>query len=192
MEPGCVAENRGPVDHSRLQGVEGRVGTVVDHVRRAHRSGFFHIVKPQPLSAAQDAVRGNAVAAQVVDTGVGHPVVRQAGDEFAVEAEVGQRYGDIGLASAVAGAEEVGLVETQEVGRREPHHDFPESNDLLFVHNFLVVGLTKVRKKPGRWTGLFRRNRVVLQSLRGFSSRFPVFPAATAAKGGGCESPKEP
>lgn len=56
------------------------------------------------------------VAAQVVDAGVGYPVVRQAGDEFALQAVVGQRYGDVGLASAVAGAEEVRLVETQVVG----------------------------------------------------------------------------
>ena len=148
VEPRGDAEDSVPVDHPRLQGVEGRVGAVVYDVRRAHRGGLLHVVNPEPLAAAQDGVRPYAVAAQVVDAGVGHPVVRQAGDEFALQAVVGQRYGDVGLASAVAGAEEVRLVETQVVGRRETQHDLPEGNDLLSVHDFCEIGVTNIHKKP--------------------------------------------
>ena len=82
---------------------KAELGRVVYDVRRAHRGGLLHVVNPEPLAAAQDGVRPYAVAAQVVDAGVGHPVVRQAGDEFALQAVVGQRYGDVGVASAVAG-----------------------------------------------------------------------------------------
>ena len=148
VEPRGAAEDSVPVDHPRLQGVEGRVGAVVYDVRRAHRGGLLHVVNPEPLAAAQDGVRPYAVAAQVVDAGVGHPVVRQAGDEFALQAVVGQRYGDVGLASAVAGAEEVRLVETQVVGRRETQHDLPEGNDLLSVHDFCEIDSTNIHKKP--------------------------------------------
>jgi len=106
------------------------------------REGFVMAAVGDDRAAVVERFRIDRVAqdpAQVVDAGVGHPVVRQAGDEFALQAVVGQRYGDVGLASAVAGAEEVRLVETQVVGRREPQHDLPEGNDLLSVHDFCEI-----------------------------------------------------
>ena len=136
VEPRSTVEEAAPVYHPRAEGVEGRVGTVVDDVGGAHGCGLLHIIKSQPLAAAEDAVGSDAVAAQVVEAGIGHAVLGQAGDEFAAEPEIGQRNGHVGFAAAVAGAEQVGLVETQIVGRREPQHDLSESDDFLVVHGF--------------------------------------------------------
>ena len=108
-------------------------------------SGLLVIRAHVPFAlAALLAVAGATLIGYVI----GYPVVRQAGDEFALQAVVGQRYGDVGLASAVAGAEEVRLVETQVVGRRETQHDLPEGNDLLSVHDFCEIGVTNIHKKP--------------------------------------------
>ena len=81
------------------------------------------------LTVALPVISAMGVEACVLPTAVLSTHVRKAGDELGVEAVVGQRHGNVGLAAAEGGVELPGLAEAQITGRGKPEHDLSESND---------------------------------------------------------------
>ena len=102
---------------------DGRVRTVVDHLRRTHRSSGFEVVDPDTVPAPGDEVGLHAVFAQRIDGRLSDLMLREFRHEVGVVAVVGTRDGHVGLAAAVDDVERIGLYETGVPRRRKTQHD---------------------------------------------------------------------
>ena len=101
-----------------------RMGTVVNHLRRTHRSTRLKVIDAHTVAAAGDEIGLHAVFAQRIHRRLADLVLRELRDEISLVAVVGARNGYVGLAAAINDVERIGLNETRIAGRRKTQHDF--------------------------------------------------------------------
>src|SRR5690606_39767357 len=107
------------------------VRAVVDDRRGALARAGLGEVDADALAAADDGAGLHALGAEGADGGVANRVLRQLRDVPAVEPEVREAHGHVGLAAAERRLEVRRLEEPLVAGRAQPQHDFPERHDLL-------------------------------------------------------------
>ena len=73
----------------------------------------------------------DVVAAQHAHSALAHTVVGDHAEEGAVDAQIGQSQGDVGLAAAIAGLEAGGHADLFVVRRCEPQHDLADGDEFL-------------------------------------------------------------
>jgi hypothetical protein len=104
---------------------------IVEDRRGPLAGADFRVVDPDPAAAAHDAIGPYPLGAQRPDGRITNRVVRQRGDVHALEAELREADGDIGLAAAERRDQEWRLKEALESRRAQPEHDLAERHDLL-------------------------------------------------------------
>jgi hypothetical protein len=129
VEPVHALEDGIPVEVSGGSQLNGGVGAVIDADGTTLRSALLVEVDANAIAAAGDLAGVNAVAAQAVHSGLTDGMGGQLGNEGCVDAVVGQRNGNIGLAAAEAELQIVGLNEALIVERLQTDHQFAKSND---------------------------------------------------------------
>ena len=129
VEPIHALEDLLPIEIGRLCQLDGAVGTVVDADRTTLRSALLVVVDTNAVTATGDHAGVNAVAAQAVDSGLTDGVCGQLSDESCVQAVVGQRNSNVGLAAAEAELQVVGLNEALIVERLQTDHQLAKSNN---------------------------------------------------------------
>ena len=105
---------------------------VIDAGVRTLRGADLEEVGAQTVALTHDARDVDADAREAPERAVADAVLRHDGDEGGMVSLVCQRERDIGLRTAVVHLELMGLLEAPMVGRRQPHHDFSEGQDLCF------------------------------------------------------------
>ena len=100
VEPLCTLHNLVEVELFGLCLGNGAVGTVVDHLRRAHRSSRLGIVQAYAVAATNDVLCVHTIAAQGVDGYLPDLVLRQFRHEAGLMAIVGHADRHVGLAAA--------------------------------------------------------------------------------------------
>ena len=90
VEPLCPVQYLIPVYHARLDGGDGRAGTVVDDLARPRHGAGLEEIDPQTVTAGDAAAGINPVRTEVADATAGYIVVREAGDEPDIHAEIGE------------------------------------------------------------------------------------------------------
>ena len=138
VEPIHALEDLLPIEIGRLCQLDGAVGTVVDADRTTLRSALLVVVDTNAVTATGDHAGVNAVAAQAVDSGLTDGVCGQLGDESCVQAVVGQRNSNVGLAAAEGELQTVSLDKALIVERLQTDHQFAKSNDFHWLFSFYL------------------------------------------------------
>ena len=124
VEPVGALHDGVEVEILRIGLGDRRVRTVVDHLRRTHRSARFEVIDAHAITAAGYEIGLHAILAQRVHRRLADLMFRELRDEIGIVAIVGARNGYVGLAAAVDDVERIGLNETRIAGRRKTQHDF--------------------------------------------------------------------
>jgi len=129
VEPVHALEDGIPVEVGGGGQLDGGVCAVIDADRATLRSTLLVEVDADTVTTAGDLAGVNAVAAQAVHSGLTDGMSGQLGNEGCVDAVVGQRNSNVGLAAAEAELQVVGLNEALIVERLQTDHQFAKSND---------------------------------------------------------------
>ncbi len=129
VEPVHALEDGIPVEVGGGGQLNGGVGAVIDADRATLRSALLVEVDADTVTAAGDLAGVNAVAAQAVHSGLTDGMSGQLGNEGCIDAVVGQRNSNVGLAAAEAELQVVGLNKALIVERLQTDHQFAKSND---------------------------------------------------------------
>ena len=105
---------------------DGRTGTVVDNLRRAHRSACFAIVYTYAIASARHIARVNAVTTQGIDRGLAYLVFRQLAHKAGFMAIIGATDCHIGLAATPYNIKIIYLHKALASGRRKAKHYFTQ------------------------------------------------------------------
>ena len=137
MQPVIALQQRIQVHPGKVVFGDGTVLAVIGHLAGADAVAGLQIVGAQAvggglLRAGEDH-RGavHVVGAEHAHRALAQGVVGHHAEEGAVDAQVCQGQGDIGLAAAVAGLEAGGHPDLLIVGRGQAQHDLPEGDEFL-------------------------------------------------------------
>ena len=156
-----ILQNLTPVQHPRLQLIESRIGTVIDHLRRAHTCRLLIIVSAHTVAAPNRIGHTDAVFQQFHTRSLPNLVSGQSRHILHVVTHLGQRHGNIGLATSVSPRERLTLRQSHAVGFGEAQQQFAECYYLLVhtcaakVKTFLLICklyIKKTEKKRTRFT----------------------------------------
>ena len=146
VEPIHALKDLLPIKVGRLSQLDRAVSTVVDADGTTLRSALLVVVDAHTVTAAGDHAGINAVAAQAVDSGLTDRVCGELGNEGCVQAVVGQRNSNVGLAAAEGELQAVSLNETLVVEGLQTDHQFAKSNDSHWLFSF-ISGVSSSRRR---------------------------------------------
>ncbi len=108
---------------------ERRLRAVVQHPTRTLCRTRFEEVDPKPTRPSRDAGDIDAVAGQEMTGGFPEVVVGKRRHEGCIDAQPSERDRDVRLAAAEGCVEGPRGCQADAIGRRQPQHDLPKSDD---------------------------------------------------------------
>ena len=112
MEISTVFKNLTPRYHAGPEVEIGRVGAIVDDLRRPHGCCRLEIVGADTLSAIKHMAGVHAQLRQVHRSGMAYRGIRQTGDIGDVLSLRGKRHGHIGLAATILAGKRIALCQS--------------------------------------------------------------------------------
>ena len=101
MKPVRIRENGVKIEQICRRAGNGRSGTVIHNVRRAHGGTRFQIVDAKAVSAAGDKLCSYIIFAHRRNRAVSDRIVRDCSYKLCIISVIGKRYRHIGLTSAI-------------------------------------------------------------------------------------------